>query len=70
LVAATVGLDLALAGAFAGLLASFLVSFALVFFGGTVAYLPPEQFGASTPEFRRNFIHCQEKSSQKEELFS
>lgn len=68
-VAATLGFTLAVAAAlavafpaalveaFAVLAATFLVVFAVVFFGGTVAYLPPGTFGASTPEFRENFIH-------------
>jgi hypothetical protein len=69
---------LALAGAFAfaGALAfagfaafavAFLVSLAL--FGGTVAYLPPETFRASTPGIGRNFIHSCEKSSQSKNFF-
>lgn len=54
LLTATVVFDLAFVWALAGLLTAFLVSFALAFFGGTVAYLPPETFGASTLEFSRN----------------
>lgn len=76
-VAATAGLTLAVAAglavalpeAFAVLAATFLVVFAVVFFGGTVAYLPPGTFGASTPEFRKNFIHHKKKSSQKKNFF-
>ncbi len=55
LVAATVVFDLAFVLALAGLLAA-LVSFALAFFGGMVAYLPPETFRPPRPNFQETLL--------------
>lgn len=68
LAALTGALAFAGAFAFAGL-AAFLVSFAFVFFGGTVAYLPPEQFGASTPEFGKELYSLYSEFLSKERTF-